>query len=66
VLQGERRHASSPAGHTGATTFCVPLSYKETMEILDVISSSLKRKMTIQSVISAKFQSQHLRWYGLC
>ena len=32
--------------------------------IMDVVSSGLKRKRTIQIVTSANFKSQHLWWYG--
>ena len=38
--------------------------FKLFLEIKDDVSSVLKRKRTIQIVISAKSKSQHLWWYG--
>ncbi len=35
------------------------------LEITDSVSSRLKRKETLQRVISVQFKSQHLWWYGV-
>ncbi len=36
------------------------------LEITDAVSSGLKRRETVQRVISVQFKSQHLWWYGGC
>ena len=38
--------------------------FKQFLEIMDVVSSGPKGRRTIQIVISAKFKSLHLWWYG--
>ncbi len=35
------------------------------LEITDTVSSGLKRRETVQHVISIQFKSQHLWWYGV-
>ncbi len=44
-------------GHTSPNVIFV-------LEITNTMSSGLKRRETFQRVISVKFKSQHLRWYG--
>ncbi len=46
--------------------YCLLMSANLTffLEITDAVSSRLKRRETLQHVISIQFKSQHLWWYG--